>query len=61
MIYCSFQKFVSEQEARKFALTGHVDSPVRRTRPKLQENVDKSPARKGAGNLVRYMSLLDPS
>lgn len=46
------QKFMSEQDARKFAQTGHVDSPVRRTRPKLQENVDKSPARKGTPTTV---------
>ncbi|KAL5258147.1 hypothetical protein ACHWQZ_G012936 [Mnemiopsis leidyi] len=45
-----FQKFISEQDARKFAQTGHVESPVRRSRPKLQENVEKSPARKGAAS-----------
>jgi hypothetical protein len=49
---------MSEQEARKFAQTGHVDSPVRRTRPKLQENVDKSPARKGTPSTVFNFHLV---
>ena len=48
---------MSEQDARKFAQTGHVESPVRRSRPKLQENVEKSPARKGAAGSV-FINLL---
>lgn len=46
-----FQKFTSENDARKFANTGHVDSPVRPARPKLQENIVKSPARKGTNSM----------
>ena len=42
-----YQVFISEVEARRFAETGFVESPIRKFRPMLQENKDKSPARKG--------------